>query len=267
MSFLTVEHIAGSGPSESPVALLLHGFTQNRYCWGDFATHVGESHSVWALDLPGHGGSDYRHATFTEAVGLINQTITALPFAVDMVVGYSMGGRMGLALALQEPELARQLVLIGATAGLEAERERQLRRAADIELAVEMRQIGPEAFLDNWLALPLFAGLRPEQQRRAERLAHWGSGLPETLELRGTGSMEPLWDRLENLVTPTLVIAGAEDLKFAQIGRQLVSAIGPAARFEAIADAGHACHLSHAPAVAALLRDADPDSQQLRPTQ
>lgn len=267
MSFLTVEHIAGPRPSTAPVVVLLHGFTQNRYCWGAFADELGRSHSVWALDLPGHGSSGYANATFTEAVDLISETLAALPFAVDSLVGYSMGGRMALALALQQPDLARCLLLIGATAGLDDERERRHRRAADAELAARLRREGPQVFLDHWLSLPLFAGLTADQQCHAERLAHWGSGVPETLELRGTGSMKPLWSQLANLAVPTLVIAGAEDLKFVEIGKQLVATIGSIARFAAIAGAGHACHLSHSPAVASQLQEASRSTEHRFPTQ
>ena len=267
MSFLSVEHIAGPGPSASPAAVLLHGFTQNRYCWGQFAAQLGRSHSVWALDLPGHGSSGHPNVTFAGAVDLINETLAALPFAVDSLVGYSMGGRMALAAALQQPDLANRMVLIGATAGLEGDGERRQRRAADSELAARLRREGPEDFLDYWLALPLFAGLTADQQFRSERLEHWGSGVAKTLELRGTGSMEPLWGQLGDLTISTLVIAGAEDLKFAEIGNQLVATMGSAARFEAITGAGHACHLTHAAAVAGLLQDSDPSSEERHPPQ
>ncbi len=267
MSFLTIEHIAGPHPSTAPVLVLLHGFTQNRLAWGAFAAQLGQSHSVWAVDLPGHGSSGYANTTFAEAVELISETLAALPFAADSLVGYSMGGRMALAAALQQPDLARQLVLIGATAGVADQRERQQRQSADGELAARLRREGPPAFLDYWLSLPLFAGLTGEQQCRAERLEHWGSGVPETLELRGTGSMEPLWGQLADLATPTLVIAGAEDLKFVEIGQQLVASMGSTARFEAIPGAGHACHLSHAAAVAGAIMGAGQASEIPHPTQ
>ena len=79
--------------------------------------------------------------------------------------------------------------------------------------------------------------------------------------------MEPLWSQLGNLASPTLVIAGAEDLKFVEIGQQLVASIGSTARFEAIPGAGHACHLSHAPAVAGAIMRAGQASETRHPTQ
>ncbi|NNF53711.1 MAG: alpha/beta fold hydrolase [Acidimicrobiales bacterium] len=267
MGFLTIEHIAGPSTSAAPAVVLLHGLTQNRFCWGASAAQLGQFYSVWALDLPGHGSSGYANATFTEAVELVNETLAVLPFEADTVVGYSMGGRMALAAALERPDLADRLVLIGATAGLDDETERQQRVAADGALATRLRRDGPSAFLDYWLALPLFAGIAEDQQCRAERLEHWGSGVPESLELRGTGSMAPLWNDLATLAIPTLVIAGADDVKFVQIGEELVSSIGSSARFQVIPGAGHACHLSHAFAVTGVIRKADQPAADRSPTQ
>ena len=69
----------------------------------------------------------------------------------------------------------------------------------------------------------------------------------------GTGAMIPLDDRaLEQVTARTLVVAGAEDDKFAAIGRALAGAV-PDAVFEAVVDAGHAAHLEQPAATAELI--------------
>ena len=74
-------------------------------------------------------------------------------------VGYSLGGRQALHLAVHRPEVVRGLVLISTTAGIEDDTERLRRREDDDRLAERIETIGLDAFLDEWLAGPLFAGL------------------------------------------------------------------------------------------------------------
>src|SRR5690606_23536537 len=107
-------------------------------------------------------------------------------------VGYSMGGRLALHLALARPDLVRRLVLIGATGGIDDEDDRAARRAADERLAAHLEQVGVATFVDEWLAQPLFAGLSPTAAARDERLANTAEGLASSLRLAGTGTQEPL---------------------------------------------------------------------------
>lgn len=152
---------------------------------------------------------------------------------------------MALRVLLDHANAASGLVLIGATAGIDDANLRQIRIDADQKLAERMQQLGPEAFLDFWLNLSLFAALREDQQSRAERLKHWGSGVVETLLHRGTGNMQPLWHRLAEVTVPTLVMAGEHDKKFTDTGEKLVDGIGVNAQLRLIPDSSHACHLHH----------------------
>jgi 2-succinyl-6-hydroxy-2,4-cyclohexadiene-1-carboxylate synthase len=161
--------------------------------------------------------------------------------AVD--VGYSMGGRLALHLALARPELVHGLVMIGATPGIEDAGTRAERRASDEALARSLERDGLDAFLDRWLAQPLFARLPQEAADLEDRRRNTVAGLASSLRLAGTGVQEPLWDRLGTLTMPVLVLAGAEDDRFAEIGRRTAAAIGPTATFEEVPNAGHAAHL------------------------
>lgn len=242
----------GAPASAAPTAVLLHGFTQNRHCWGPFAGAIALTHRTIGLDLPGHGDSGHDEVSFEGAVDLVTETLTTLG-EVDLLVGYSMGGRMALRCLIEAPEAAAHLVLIGATAGLSDAGDRAERQATDRRLAGRLQSGTPEDFLDFWLALPLFYGLTDAQQCRAERLAHWGSGVGETLLHRGTGSMEPLWDRLDQVRVPTLILAGSRDEKFADIGARLASGIGAAATLRLVEGSGHACHLEDPALTAAVI--------------
>ncbi len=241
---LTIGHV--SGPvlgDKDPVAVLLHGFTQNRHCWGPFADALGKRFTVLGVDLPGHGDSGANEVNFEEASELVGDALDSVDGPIDTLIGYSMGGRMGLRLALDRRSVFSSLVVLGATAGLADPNDRHQRRVADRELAERIRSDGAERFLDFWLRLPLFDNLSDAQQFRAQRLAHWGTGIPETLEHRGTGNMEPLWNRLPEIDVPTLALAGDRDTKFAEIGRSLAHGIGSNGSFAWVEKSGHACHL------------------------
>ncbi len=244
MSGLVTERIRGPEASAGgPAAVLLHGFTQNRHCWGEFADELASTHSVWAVDLPGHGDSRFDEATFEEAATLTAGAVADIGAPVDLLIGYSMGGRIALRAALDYAGVVRRLVVIGATAGISDADNRADRIANDRHMADRLRNSSPREFLDFWLDLPLFAGVPEAQQHRAERLGGWGSGVAESLLYRGPGSMEPIWDRLHRLEVPTLVIAGDNDTKFTELGHRLVHGIGANATFASVHGVGHACHL------------------------
>ena len=77
-------------------------------------------------------------------------------------VGYSMGGRLCLHLALARPDLVARLVLITRRPGSRTPTSEPARRAADDALATAIEEDGVDAFLDRWLDQPLFATLRQQ---------------------------------------------------------------------------------------------------------
>jgi 2-succinyl-6-hydroxy-2,4-cyclohexadiene-1-carboxylate synthase len=158
-------------------------------------------------------------------------------------VGYSMGARFVLHLALANPELVHDLVLIGGTGGIDDAKARADRKRNDEAMADRLERDGLEPFLDAWLGQPLFAGLSAEMQFREARKENTIEGLAESLRQAGTGSQDPLWDRLRRLDMPVLVVAGAADEKFSVEGRRLVESIGSNATLALIEGAGHAAHL------------------------
>lgn len=235
---------AGTGPR----LVLVHGFTQNRRCWGPVADALAEHHEVVLIDAPGHGRSSDVPAGLRTGARLIADSGGAGTY-----LGYSMGGRYCLHVALAHPELVRGLVLIGATAGIEDPQERSRRRASDEALATRLESIGLEAFLDEWLGQPLFAGLSAAAQARDERLEGSVEGLATSLRLAGTGSQDPLWPRLHRLGMPVLVVAGERDDRYAALAQRLVEGVGGNAERALVPGAGHAAHLEDPQAFLAVI--------------
>lgn len=232
-----------------PPVVLLHGFTQTRRCWGSVAADLATDHAVTLVDAPGHGRSAAVAANLTDGARLLGAA-----GATATYVGYSLGARFCLHLALAAPSLVRGLVLVGGTPGIDDDQERADRRDQDLATATRIRADGLEAFLTWWLAQPIFSGLPADAQFRAERLENDPEGLASSIELAGTGSQTPLWARLPELAMPMLLVVGARDHKFTAIAHRMAASAGPNAEVVVIPDAGHAAHLERPDAFVATLR-------------
>jgi 2-succinyl-6-hydroxy-2,4-cyclohexadiene-1-carboxylate synthase len=232
--------------------VLAHGFTQTARSWSNFEELLDQSLpgiESLAIDMPGHGAAtELRGDLWSSADYLIDQGGPAT------YVGYSMGGRVALHAALAHPGRVEALVLIGATAGLDFASDRQQRRDADELLATRIESIGVSCFIDEWLANPLFASLSDDQALRADRLRNTAEGLAASLRSTGTGTQEPLWDRLTEINIPVLIMAGERDDKFQAIGKRLADGL-PRSTFEIIHDAGHSVHLEEPTVTARVLSD------------
>ncbi len=242
--FLHAER-TGSGPP----LVLVHGFTQTSRCWGPEADDLARDHEVIRVDAPGHGRSAAILAGLRTGGRLIADQGGEATY-----LGYSMGARFCLHLALARPELVRGLVLLGGTAGIEDDDERAARRVADLETADHLRDQGLAGFLDTWLRQPLFAGLPPDRAFRQERLENTVDGLRGSLDQAGTGAQDPSWHRLGQLEMPVLVMAGTNDTKFASIATRMAAEIGDNATLALIEGAGHAAHLEQPDRFLAALR-------------
>lgn len=235
--------------------MLVHGFTQTGASWRRIAEALrDDGYDVRTPDLPGHGGTppaDLATAAdrLVEACDAGNRPATW--------VGYSMGGRACLHLALAHPAAVDRLVLLGATAGLDDDTERNARRHSDELLATRLEALGVDRFMDEWLAQPMFERVPADADGTAERRMNTVEGLAGALRLAGTGAQAPLWERLPELGIVgirTVVLAGELDGKFKVLARRLADAIGPTATVEWVPGAGHAAHLERPDEFVTILR-------------
>jgi 2-succinyl-6-hydroxy-2,4-cyclohexadiene-1-carboxylate synthase len=172
----------------------------------------------------------------------------------DVLVGYSMGGRLALHAALREPERYGGLALVGVSPGIEDEDERQRRSKADQELAAWIESHSIEEVVARWEDNLVFDS-QPEAlvaAQRPGRLAHSPADLALLLRTAGQGAMTPVWDRLGEFRMPLLAMAGKEDTKYWDAAQRMRAA----ARIDAVGieGAGHAAHLEQPEAVTDELR-------------
>jgi len=235
-------------PDVGPTLLWLHGFTQTQHAAERFRSILAGSLTLVTPDLPGHGGAAHESASLGESgQQLADQFLTTPRF----VGGYSFGGRTALHVALARPDHVERLVLLSTTLGIADGDERAQRRGRDEALAAHIRNIGTEAFLDEWLAQPLFGGL---PRRDHHERSHDAEGLARSLELAGTGTQAYLGDAVATLTMPTLVLCGANDEKFVREGHALAERL-PNATLHVVEGAGHALHMEQPDVVAGLVVD------------
>jgi 2-succinyl-6-hydroxy-2,4-cyclohexadiene-1-carboxylate synthase len=231
--------------------VFLHGFTQTHHHWHRCAAMIAERldpEPVLALiDMPGHGLSSSERLTIEQAAPLLPHLAGRGTY-----IGYSMGGRFALAAACLQPPQIERLVVIGANAGLDDPGDRAARRAEDDERANRIEQIGVDAFIDEWLSMPIFTGLGVDAADRSHRRRNTAAGLASSLRLAGTGAQQPIWPSLASLSIPVLVLAGEGDAKFRAIGERIAAAV-PDGQFDVIQGAGHAAHSEQPEATAALI--------------
>ncbi len=219
--------------------VLIHGFTQSARSWGAVGAALAAQHAIIAVDAPGHGQSAGVVADLPAGADLMEATAGG----EAAWLGYSMGGRYALHVAVRHPDLVRRLVLVSATGGIDDPAERAARRQADEALAVKAETEGVAAFVAWWLQRPLFATLPRDAAAVESRMGGTGGGLASSLRLAGAGAQQPLWSQLPKLRMPVLVVTGELDAAYRAHGRRLVEGIGANATLAVIEGAGHACHL------------------------
>ena len=231
--------------------VLLHGFTGAAGSMSGTARDLAELGPTVCIDLVGHGRSQaprqlaaYR---MHSCVAQLMAALDALEVTRPHLLGYSMGGRVALSVCAAHPSRVASALVVGASAGIEDAGARAERVRSDRALAARILDGGIEAFVDYWMALPLFAGQKRLGEEelaaiRRQRLANRPHGLAQSLLGMGTGAMSPLQRELAKIELPICFAAGAEDAKFAALAADLARRVR-SGRAESIPEAGHAAHL------------------------
>ena len=185
---VSVRYIEAGQGNPGPPVVLLHGFQAGADLWYPHTfPAIAERYHVYALDLPGCGGSGDLQEYNTEVFGrFIVGFLDKLGLESVQLVGFSMGGQVAVAAAAQEPERFKRLVLIDS-AGLP--------------------RSGPE-----WAAPIVMAADRSNYHLglypTAVRLVFQARAMRPCLRMLREDSIYPL---LSKLPMPTLVVWGSRD--------------------------------------------------------
>lgn len=220
--------------------VLLHGALGAPSSFDEVRARLDRSHEVCAPWLPGHGPS---RAPLPETFELAAAELAREVPRGALLVGYSLGGR--LALALARAVACAGLVLVGA----HAEPGDDARRAWDDEQAAAAR-LDFQAFVASWERLPVFATQSDDDRarQRATRLSHDGARVAWALSTLGQGRMPDLSPTLAAQEAPTRWLVGERDARLVASARR--ARLSPAVRLTIVPDRGHNLILE-APAVVA----------------
>ena len=107
------------GEGEGPPLLLLHGFGGDINIWVFNQEALSAARTVYALDLPGHGGStkDVGEGDLDSLVDVVAGFMDAQGIEKAHIFGHSMGGAVAGSFAIKHPDRVQSLALI-ASAGL-----------------------------------------------------------------------------------------------------------------------------------------------------
>jgi pimeloyl-ACP methyl ester carboxylesterase len=226
-----------------PELVLVHGGAQNAHTWDTVALALNRP--LVAVDLPGHGHSDWREDRRywpADNAADVAAAMRALAPSPDVVVGMSLGGLTSVALGARHPELVPRLVLVDVTPGVDRE------KASPIAAFVA----GPERFasFDEILERTIaFNPTRTESSLRRGilhnareqddgswtwRYDRWRLGEGEDIP-----DFRPLWDGVSKLAMPLMLVRGADsgvvgDEDVAELRRRQ-----PSVRIETVEGAGH----------------------------
>ena len=239
-----------TGSPANPPLVLLHGFLGAGADWRAVTERLQERYWCIAPDLPGHGRNrpalPERPLTLRGLAGELRRSLQALGAGPAHVLGYSLGGRLALHLALACPGQVRALLLESASPGLENRQARAERRALDDRRAAELRAQGMAAFLETWYAMPLFATLR-RHPAALQSLVHGRetndpAWMARILADLSPGRQPALWKRLPGLRLPVLWLAGELDPAYAaNLGR--AAGLLPEVRTALAPESGHNLHV------------------------
>lgn len=237
-----------------PDLVALHGFTQRGSAFEELGRALGSP--IEAPDLPGHGEEPVED--WNAVVDGIAARLGARP-APPILLGYSMGGRLALGVAVRHPDAVAGLVVVSAGPGIASPAARARRREEDEVLARRLEERGVEPFLDEWLSAPMFAGLaaRGERWQAADRARRGGNsarGLAAALRRLGQGVMPDLRSDLGVIPVPVLLMTGERDLRYGELAVEMAGLLREA-RCVVVAGAHHPVVGERPEAVAELVLD------------
>jgi len=128
-----------SGPQDAPPLLLLHALGENATDWDEVAPVLARSRRVYALDLRGHGRSDWPGDYSLELMRAdVLRFLDTMGLDQVDLIGHSMGGAVAYLLAEDHPQRVSRLVLEDVSAPRPRERTTPTRPDGDLAFDWEM---------------------------------------------------------------------------------------------------------------------------------
>jgi pimeloyl-ACP methyl ester carboxylesterase len=246
--------------SEGTPMLLLHGFSNEAHIWDDFVPTVSPYYRVLALDLRGHGDSDWHPDgayDYDDYVADVEQVLDHLGIQRAVFVAHSLGGRVAMLFAGRHPEQVAGLVIVDSAPELDtrgttrisldtaehrdpsfgsvAEYEQMLVHAYPAATARAVRRMAEHGLKqrdDGRLVLKMDVAIRG---------AVGGDGADaEAIAARHDHFRDEMWSALEKVPCPTLVVRGAaSDILSAEVADRMADEVLEQGKLAVVGQAGH----------------------------
>lgn len=205
---------------------------------------VGQAADWKGLTVPGHAIRQVDLWRFLDCCPMsmpdfgraLNEEARRTP-APNILLGYSMGGRLALHALVADDSPWDAAIIISAHPGLESPDELSARRESDAEWAAKALSGEWPEFLTEWNAQPVLGGANPGMADR-RLLAQRRREVARSFIDWSLGAQQPLWAHLPEIKIPALWVCGERDAKFSTLAERAVPLL-PQGSLEAIPDAGH----------------------------
>lgn len=236
---------------EGPPVVAVHGLGGSLHAWHGVLDNLSLHHHVVALDLAGHGRSETAkgQVSIDTYVKHVAALIDALELPAVTLVGHSVGSLVAQRLALRNPEVVDNLILVGGVSWFEPPMKK-----AYLERADRVQAEGLDAIVDDWLP----GALAPRTHAKLPQLV----GLLRDVFLRTDPdgyaaacralASAPSTKR-EDIGQPTLLLVGDHDRSTPIAMSEELHRDIPVSRVQVIASAAHWAHLEQPDAVAAAI--------------
>ncbi|MFG3546225.1 3-oxoadipate enol-lactonase [Streptomyces sp. NPDC047725] len=198
-----LDHLT-EGPDSAPPLLLGPSLGTSRALWDEVAPELSAGHRVIRWDLPGHGGSAAdligAGATVGDLAGLVLALADSLGVRRFAYAGVSLGGAVGLHLAVHHPERVSSLAVVCSSAHFNGEKPWRERAALVREQGLAELARSADA---RWFTPGFTVPRLVRDHREADPGAY--AACCDAL------AAFDLRDRLGEISAPTLLIAGRED--------------------------------------------------------
>lgn len=234
--------------------LFVHGLSSNADAWSKNIAVLKQDYTCVALDLPGYGKSSKPVASYTASyfAEVVQQFIEKLELKNIVLVGHSMGGQASIKLATMHPEHIEKLILV-APAGLEQFSEANSNVMKSFFTVASIKNT-TDAQIEKNYALNFY--VQPEDvskmitdRKKIKEASNFVAHCEAIVKSVSGMLNDPVYHDLENILQPTLVIFGNQDMLIPNryfnptltteaVGNIAVEKIKQA-RLEFIKDAGH----------------------------
>lgn len=230
---------------KGPDLIMLHGWGNDVSSFWGVGQLLKDKFTIYLIDLPGFGRSDIPKKAFNimDYAGIIKSFIEAQNLKKPFLLGHSLGGRTGIKLASENPEILGKLIL-EASAGIKPKRD--LYKTTVYPLAKLAKFIPNILNIKEKLRYIFYKSLESDYLK--------AGGMKQTL---ANILEEDLTDDLSKIKTETLLIWGEKDpTKEASLknGKKMYQLIKNC-RIEVLDNVGHFPHLEQPKKFAQLVKD------------